>query len=335
MTQLTESKNILEISSQPWKPNLVTFIRGLLPAAAAIVALLIHQAIPDRQDSDDTKYYAVFLKALAALAILATIVQPFWRYLKEQYRSRIAWFAVGILLLGVWDLITLKFAWLPLPYFPGPEKVAASFVEEWQILLKCTYFSLRLLLASYAIGATVGLVMGVLIGWYPSVRYWGMPILKFIGPIPATAWVPISMMVAPSTFWAGAFLIAYAVWFPMVVMTSSGISDVRIAYIDVARTLGAGRWYQVFHVAIPSAMPSIFIGLFMGLGGAFLTLIVSEMLGVKAGLGWYVEWTHKWMEFGKMYAALIVMGAFASGVTTLMFVLRNHILAWQKGVIKW
>ena len=77
MTQLTESKNILEISSQPWKPNLVTFIRGLLPAAAAIVALLIHQAIPDRQDSDDTKYYAVFLKALAALAILATIVQPF------------------------------------------------------------------------------------------------------------------------------------------------------------------------------------------------------------------------------------------------------------------
>ena len=91
-------------------------------------------------------------------------LQLFWPYWREQYRSRIAWFAVGILFLGVWDLITLKFAWLPLPYFPGPEKVAASFVEEWQVLVKCTYFSLRLLLAGYLIGAIVGLVMGVLIG---------------------------------------------------------------------------------------------------------------------------------------------------------------------------
>jgi len=309
--------------------------KGLWPALAAGVVLAAHQGLPDRQTPDDTHVLILVLKGLAIAAVSLTAGQAFWPRLKNVYLPRVALVSVGILLCGVWDLVTLKLAWLPLPYFPGPEKVVASLVEEWQVLIKCTYYSLRLLAVGYALGVTVGFIMGVLIGWYPRVRYWAMPVLKFIGPVPATAWVPLAMMAAPTTFWAGAFLIGYAVWFPMVIMTSSGISDVRVAYLDVARTLGGGRWYLVFHVAIPSAMPSIFIGLFMGLGGAFLTLIVSEMLGVKAGLGWYIEWTHKWMEFGKMYAALIVMGAFASGLTTLLFLLRNRVLAWQKGVIKW
>lgn len=318
--------------TRDWRRELVT---GLIPAAAAMLVYAIHQTVPDRQDPDETQVYSLFLKGFAGLSVLTLLVQFFWAAVRNWYRPRIAFLSVGILVLGVWDLITLKLAWLPLPYFPGPEKVAGSLIEDWQMLAKCTLYSLRLLAAGYSLGVIVGFAMGVLIGWYGSVRYWAMPLLKFIGPVPATAWVPLAMMIAPSSFWAGALLIGYAVWFPMVIMTSSGISDVRVSHLDVARTLGAGRLYLVFHVAIPSAMPSIFIGLFMGLGGAFLTLIVSEMLGVKAGLGWYLQWTHKWMEFGKMYAALIVMGAFASGLTGLLFRLRNRVLAWQKGVIKW
>ena len=57
-----------------------------------------------------------------------------------------------------------------------------------------------------------------------------------------------------------------AVWFPVTMLTSSGIANVPVSYLDVARTLGAGRRYLIFRVAIPAAMPSIFLGLFMGLG---------------------------------------------------------------------
>ena len=64
-------------------------------------------------------------------------------------------------------------------------------------------------------------------------------------------------------------------------LTASGISNTRASYLDVARTLGAGRAYLIFRVAIPAAMPSIFIGLFMGLGASFLTLVVAETVGVK------------------------------------------------------
>ena len=134
---------------------------------------------------------------------------------------------------------------------------------------------------------------------------------------------------------ACAAVIALAVWFPVTMLTASGISNTRASYLDVARTLGAGRAYLIFRVAIPAAMPSIFIGLFMGLGAAFLTLVVAETVGVKSGLGWYVAWAQGWAEYGKVYAALIIMAAFFSTIMTLLFKVRDRVLVWQKGVIKW
>ena len=118
-------------------------------------------------------------------------------------------------------------------------------------------------------------------------------------------------------------------------LTTSGIANVPASYFDVARTLGGGRRYLVFRVAIPAAMPNIFIGLFMGMGAAFLTLIVAETVGVRAGLGWYFKMQKDYFEFAKVYAALIIMAVFFSGLMTLLFKVRDRVLGWQKGVIRW
>src|SRR5436309_3520441 len=134
---------------------------------------------------------------------------------------------------------------------------------------------------------------------------------------------------------SAAALIALAVWFPVTMLTASGISNTRASYLDVARTLGANQRYLIFRVAIPAALPSIFVGLFMGLGASFLTLVVAESVGVKSGLGWYVSWAQGWAEYGKVYAALIIMAAFFSTIMTLLFKIRDRMLVWQKGVIKW
>ena len=82
------------------------------------------------------------------------------------------------------------------------------------------------------------------------------------------------------------FLIALATGFPVTVLTWSGVASVNAAYYDVARTLGASQQFLILRVAIPAAMPSVFVGLFMGLGGSFAVLVVAEMMGVKSGLGW-------------------------------------------------
>src|SRR5947199_9624208 len=153
-----------------------------------------------------------------------------------------------------------------------------------------------------------------------------MPLLKIVGPIPATAWIPLAMVVSPSAIVSAAGLIALAVWFPVIMLTASGISNTPASYLDVARTLGAGRAYLIFRVAIPAAVPNIFIGLFMGLGASFLTLVVAESVGVKSGLGWYVRWAQGWAEYVKVFAALIIMAALLSTIMTLLFNVYSRIL---------
>ncbi len=305
-----------------------------VPLAAAL-ALGLHLRVSTKEPPTETHSYSVFLGSVLAAAVLAAFIQPFWPRLCRWMGHMCPIIAAAIASLACWELITSGFRWLPLPYFPGPAGVLQSLINDRALLFDSTWHSLTLLLAGYALGVAVALVSGVCIGWFAHARYWGMPLLKVVGPIPATAWIPLAMVLAPSAMFSAVAVIALAVWFPVTMLTASGISNTRASYLDVARTLGAGPAYLIFRVAIPAATPSIFIGLFMGLGAAFLTLIVAETVGVKSGLGWYVSWAQGWAEYGKVYAALVIMAAFFSTIMTLLFKARDRVLVWQKGVIKW
>jgi sulfonate transport system permease protein len=305
-----------------------------LPVATAI-ALAIHFSVSEKEPPAETYSYAAFLFGILAISIVMATVQPWWAGLRRWMRGMCPIFAAAVLLLSGWEIITSGLRWLPLPYFPSPAGVLQSLVNDRALLFDSTWHSLILLVSGYAMGVVAGLISGICIGWFSPARYWGMPVLKVIGPIPATAWIPLAMVVSPSAIFSAAGLIALAVWFPVTMLTASGISNTRASYLDVARTLGAGRAYLIFRVAIPAAIPSIFIGLFMGLGASFLTLVVAETVGVKSGLGWYVSWAQGWAEYGKVFAALIIMAGFFSTIMTVLFKVRDRVLVWQKGMIKW
>ena len=305
-----------------------------MPLAAAI-ALGVHRFVPNTEPTSTTNYYGTLLVTFLVTAVILVLAQWLSTGLRRRLLPKAPLLSAAILVLCAWQLITLKLALLPLPYFPGPELVLQAIVNDWRLLLDCTWHSLLLLLLGYSGGVLAGLISGICIGWSPHIRYWGMPILKTIGPIPAVAWIPLAMIIFDSTWVKAGSIIALAVWFPVTMLTASGISNVRVAYLDVAKTLGAGRLYLIFRVAIPAAMPSIFIGLFMGLGTSFLTLIVAEGMGVKSGLGWYIDWARTYSEYSRVFAALLIMSAFFSTIMTMLFLIRDHVLVWQKGVIKW
>ncbi len=307
----------------------------LAPVGAAAAALLLHTHLPNRQGTLPTRLYPFLLEAILAAALPIIPVQWAWRPLRPWTCHYGPLLAAVLVWLGLWDLITLKLAWMPLPYFPGPDAVLQALHDDWALLLESTWRSLALLLSGYAAGAIAGLNCGVLMGWYREVRYWGLPVMKAIGPIPATAIVPLAMVLFTDPFLSGAALIALAVWFPVTMLTISGIANVPASYFDVARTLGAGRGYLIFRVAVPAALPTIFIGLFMGLLVSFLTLIVAETVGVRNGLGFYLIWQKGAAEYDKVYAALVIMSLFFSGIITLMFRVRDRVLRWQRGVIRW
>jgi NitT/TauT family transport system permease protein len=308
---------------------------AILPPTAGLVALLAHWYLPNKQTALPTRAYPMLLEILIAATLLFAGVHWLWRPLRHWLQQSGPLLAGAFIVLGLWDLITLKLALMPLPYFPGPDMVFQGMLDDRGILLDSTYCSLKLLLSGYFAGVAAGVVTGVSIGWFRILRYWGMPALKLVGPIPATALIPLAMVVFTNSFFSGASLIAWAVWFPVTMLTISGISSVPVSYLDVARTLGAGRGYLIFRVAIPSALPSIFVGVFMGLLVSFLALCVAETVGVKNGLGYYVKWQQGYAEYGKVYGALVIMAVFFSSLLTLLFKVRDWVLVWQKGVIQW
>ena len=274
---------------------------------------------------------------LTVAGVLALVTLGSWW--SGRLRTRLVhagkWLLALPVLVAVWEALTAKLAILPLPWFPPPASVLQVFVDDHDTLLRSTLYSARLLLLGATIGALSGFVTGVAIAWSAAIGYWIHPILKIIGPVPATAWLPIVFVVFPTSFSASTFLVALSAWFPVTVLTWSGVASVKASYYDVARTLGANQWFLVRKVAVPAALPHVFVGLFMGLGSTFVTLIVAEMLGVKAGLGWYIQWAIGWAAYNKMYAALTIMALLFSGLLTIVFAIRDHFLSWQKGLLRW
>jgi NitT/TauT family transport system permease protein len=325
----------LAIGEPPKAPS-----RPLFPGLAAGAAWLAVGAVtagwPDAPDTDWARSgdFAL-LAAIIGTAIAVAAVAGRWLNVLQKIAGPAPWLTVLASLAAAWEIASAKAALLPQPFFPPPQAILDVFIDDWARLADSAVASLRLLAGGYAIGAAVGFAAGTAVGWSRAFGYWIHPILRFIGPLPATAWLPLAFFVFPSSFSASTFLIALATGFPVTVLTWSGVAGVNSAYYDIARTLGASRRFLIFKVAVPAAMPHVFVGLFMGLGNSFAVLVVAEMLGVKSGLGWYLQWAQGWAAYANMYGALIVMALICSSLITLLFRLRDRLLSWQKGLVKW
>ena len=306
---------------------------GLLAAAAWAAAATVTIALPDVVRWGSTPLFAGFVAGGAALlAVLSLTVHHLGRAGRALVHYG-PWFVALGVWFALWELTTAKFGWLPKPFFSPPQGLLNVYVTDWMRIITCIAYSLRLWGLGFGSGIAVGYVFGVALGWSARVSYWGMPILKLIGPVPATAWIPCTFFFFPTTFEASIFIVALASGIPVAILTASGVASVNRSYYDVSRVLGAGPWYLISRVAIPASLPNVFVGLFMGLYYSFAVLVVAEMLGAKYGLGWYIQFQTSYSAYANVYAALVIMAILCSGIVRLLFVGRDHLLQWQKGII--
>jgi NitT/TauT family transport system permease protein len=322
---------------------------GLCPVLAWGLLAALTLGLPDKAVGfvETWPYTQEFGLAAAGFALLwllltgaASYVHPasqprFLTVILTAFRQSVPWLIVLALLLGTWEVLTAKIAYWEPPFFAPPSSMIEAYLTNYAKLADSAWNSLKLLLQGILWGVFVGFVTGVSIGWSKRINYWIHPILRLVGPLPPTALLPIAFFFFPSSHSASIFLIALATGFPVAILTWSGVAGVNKAYYDVARTLGASERFLIFRVAIPAALPQVFVGLFMGLGGSFVVLIVAEMMGVKSGLGWYLMWAQGYADYVNMYAALLVMTVIFSSLISLLFAARDRVLNWQKGTVKW
>ena len=312
-------------------------LRRALLVLGVSLAFIAQLSIPDNalHPAPTRHYYNALLAVLFVAAAVVFGASFFSKRLREGLEAKGAFWAGAAVLVTLINLVTAKLALLPVIFFPSYDNILAVFIEQTPLLLKCIWYSFRLLLLGVLWGALAGFVTGVFLGFSKKVYYWINPYIKLIGPIPATAWIPLVLTTFPTPFGASVFIISLAVWFPVQLMTSSGIQNTSKVYFEVGKTLGAGTFFQVFRIAVPAALPNIFQGVFNGICAAFIALMTAEMFGAKYGIGWYISWQKAMMMYSGVYAGLIMIALFCTVIITALFKVRGKVLGWQKGLIKW
>ena len=311
--------------------------KAATPILGVLLALLVNIIVPNHHKLKyaDLPHYRYFLYIALVVTIVLAIVSVFAEKVRERYSYR-GFFIAGVFaLLTLLDLVTAKYMVLPQIYFPSIARIINVFFEDKQLLLECIKSSFLLLVKGIFIGFILGMTCGIAVGWSKKANYWIYPLIRILGPIPSSTWTPLALVVFPSAQGAAVFLIAFGVWFQITILTCSGIQSVKKAYFEVSSTLGATDAQNLFKIAVPAAAPSIFLGFFNATCSSFVALMAAEMIGCKSGLGWYVNWQKTMLSYPNVYAGLIVVAVFCYILVTIQFKIRDRLLSWQEGVVKW
>ena len=192
--------------------------------------------------------------------------------------------------------------------------------------------SLYRVVVGFAIGAGLALPLGLAMGASGRVHAWMNPLVQVLRPIPPIAYIPLAML------WFGlgnppaVFLIAIGAFFPVLMNTIAGVRQVDGIYLRAAHNLGAGRLTTFLRVILPAAVPYILSGVRIGIGTAFIVVIVAEMIAVNSGLGFRISEAREYFWSDKVIAGMISIGVLGLVIDIGVNRLNNYLLRWHRGL---
>jgi NitT/TauT family transport system permease protein len=189
--------------------------------------------------------------------------------------------------------------------------------------------SMRRVYGGFALAALVAIPLGLLIGRVKAVRQMLDPTFQILRPIPVTAWLPLSMIffgLGPSSAISLVFLGAF---YPILLNTVFGVRHVDPKLFEAAAMLGCSGSAMFRRVVLPAALPSIFNGLRLGLGFAWVVIVVGEMTGVPTGLGAAIMDGRTLSRTDLIISGMIVIGIAGFVSDKLVLALNNRLLRWN------
>ncbi len=257
--------------------------------------------------------------------------------------------AVPVVLLTIWQLMSvlglvrpeilpspvaiIERLWLYL--IPEESFQEAGSLGAWIMsseLLGDLLASLQRVVLGFVVGAGLALPLGLLMGTDKTIEQLFNPVIQFLRPIPPIAYIPLAIL------WFGLgnppaiFLIAIGAFFPVLINTISGVRNVDSIYVRAATNLGANRLTLFRRVILPAATPYILTGMRIGIGTAFIVVIVAEMIAVNSGLGYRILEAREYMWSDKVIAGMIAIGLLGLAIDLGVNSLNSHLLRWHRGI---
>jgi NitT/TauT family transport system permease protein len=184
-------------------------------------------------------------------------------------------------------------------------------------------------LAAAAIGLPLGLLLG---GWFPRIQTATEPLMELFAQANPVILAHIIIFFIGIGEAAKTFIIGWLCVWPITFSTISGIRTVDSSLLKAARSLGLGRFQLFTRVVLPSAAPSIFTGLRLAAGYAFIMLVASEMMGGSNGIGWLIVQSQENYNISRIFAGAAILTTMAVVTDALLKLLEKRLVVWDADV---
>lgn len=213
---------------------------------------------------------------------------------------------------------------------PGPTPVATAAVEllPSSRLHEAVIASFTHIYVPYALAAVIGVPLGLSLGWSLTFRDLVFPALELLRPVPPIAWIPIAILVLPTTTSSIMFITFLGAFFPIVLNGISGVRDVEEDHVRAVRSLGGSSVDVLRQVVFPSALPSIHTGLVVGMGLAWVNLVAAEMIADQ-GLGRFVWVSYTSSAYSHIVFGVVLIGCLGYASSEVVRWLGNRRLRWM------
>ena len=234
-----------------------------------------------------------------------------------------------IVILLIWEVLSTTNT-LDQRFFPPPSQIASQLGNERTMarLPGDIVASLSRIVVGFAIGSTIGLATGLLLGMFRVPRLILSPVFAALYPVPKIAILPLLLIIfglGDASKWAA---VAIGTFFLVFYNTLAGVLQIPTIYLDVARNAGASRLQMFRTVALPAALPDVFTGPRLATGTAFVVLAAAEFVGAKSGLGVFIWASWQTLQVDRMYLGIIVLSLM--GYVAIVFVswLESRLVPW-------
>ena len=181
----------------------------------------------------------------------------------------------------------------------------------------------------FAWGTALGIFMGLLIGLSRLMERVFDPTVQVMRNIPVTAWVPLSLVFFGIGNGPAIFLIGLGAFFPAAINTTHGVRQINVTLYKSARMMGASETELLTRVILPAAMPSIFTGVRLSMGIAWVLVVVAEILAVRSGLGYLLNDAYLFYRNDVVISAMLSIGLLGFCSDQLVVLLRSYLLSWN------
>lgn len=226
-----------------------------------------------------------------------------------------------------WDLGLVTFRNVPTP---GAVIAAAGDLAESGKLAQHLGSSLGRVFCGYFAAVLIGVSLGLAVGrsrWAEDVL---LPPLEVLRPIPAVAWIPLAILMFPSSELSMIFITFTGALFPILLNTVHGVEGVDRRLVASAKSLGAGRLAMLREVILPGAAPSIVTGLAIGMGTSWFCLVTAEMISGQFGIGYYTWESYTIQNYASIVVGMLLIGLFGMGSSWLIKRLGGLLTPWYR-----